>query len=224
MTMTWKSSAPPDRGPDGADTESVVAAQFDGTNDSSGSNLLQEFAKIAASAARPETVSWLARHGIGRDVIFGPHCSVIGVQRIEIDGKYYQPVRDDRPAIVIPISYDFAPACLDPLDLISFEPARPDRWYFRTGDGDVLGEKAIDRAIALEEPLELSHSPLAWLHNSLVGAVIIYWNACLSLYLGNVRRIIADSPALAWNVSSRLDLERCRPMPEIRIRSMADAA
>lgn len=223
--MTWESNAPPDRGPGRADTESVVAAQFDGADDSSGSDLLQEFAKTAARAAQPQTAAWFARHGIGRDVIFGPHCSLVGAARIEIDGQHYQPVESGRPAIILPVSWSYAPCELEPVDLVAWQPGRSDGWYLRKGDAVMLGEASIDRVMTVEEPLTLHQTPLDWIQAGLDGAVILDWCACLSLYLGNVRRIIADSPALARQTKRKLDEERCWPMPEIRVvRGMADAA
>ena len=219
--MTAKSNAPPGL-PGGAGIESgLAAAQFDELDNKPGSDLLQEFAASAAKAAQPETVAWLARYGIGRGVIFGPHCSLVGVARIEIDGQYYQPVPEGHPAIIIPVSYDYAPGCLDPLDLIAFTPARPDRWYHRTGWGDVLGEDAIERAWLLEQPLTMHATPLDWLQAGGHGTCILDWSAA-RFALGNVR---------AFNCPTReygLKLQRALSEPvqpvDIRIPEACHAA
>lgn len=186
--------------------------------------LLEEFAPLAAKAA--ECADWLAGQGIGADIVYRPGASIVGVARIEVvnTAPHFQPSPDGIPTIIVPVSYSYAPCELDPINLVAWQPGSPDHWHLRTGNTPVLGEAAIDRAVTMEEPVALYQSPLDWLHNRLDGAVILDWTACHSLYLGNVQRIIADNPALAEQIKHKLDEERCWPMPDIRIGSMADAA
>ena len=127
--MTAKNEAPPGRWPDGADIDNAVAAQFDGENTSSSNSLLQEFASAAAKAQEAATFDWLhKRLCIPRHVLAGPRSAVVGVQRVEVDGRHYQPHPEGRPAIVVPASLSYAPAELDPIDLVAWEPNDSARW------------------------------------------------------------------------------------------------
>lgn len=215
--MTRISNAPPGREPSGADTESVVAAQFDDRDNKPGSDLLQEFAKAAGKAAQPEPVAWLGNHRIGKDIIFGPHCSIVGVERIEIDGPQYQPIADGHPAIVTPVSYDYGSCALDPIDLVAWPPAEPCNVYLRTGIADILNPAAVERAASCSEPLILHLHPLAWLQHDMAGAVILNWRACIRFLLGGIDRVIVTDQKLLWQLTNKLNSENLARSPEIRI-------
>lgn len=205
--MTWISNAPLGREPSGADTESAVAAQFDDRDSKPGSDLLQEFAKTAAKAAQPKTTAWLGRHGIGRDVIFGPHCSIVGVERTEIDGPQYQPIVDGHPAIVTPVSYDYGSCALDPFDLVAWQPAEPCNIYLRTGIAEILNPAAVERAAICDEPLILHLHPLAWLQHDMAGVVILNWRAYICFLLGRIDRVIVTDRRLFWRLQNKLKSE-----------------
>lgn len=185
-------------------------------------DLLNEFAVTATKAA--ECASWLAGQGIGPDIVYRPGASIVGVCRAHIEGDRWQPDPDGKPVLVSPVTYETRACCLDLIDLVCWQPGSPGKWSLRTGYGTALGENAIGYAWQTERPLVLNESPMEWLRANGEGAVILDWNACLSLYLGNTRRIIADGPALAQKINSRLDREQCWPMPEIRIRRLYNAA
>lgn len=184
-------------------------------------DLLTEFAPMASRAA--QCANWLAGQGIGRDIVCRPGASVVGVCRALIEGDRWQPDPDGVPAIIVPVSYSYGPCELDPIDLVAWQPGSPERWYLRTGYGTVLGEVDIDRAMNFEEPLVLYQSPLDCLKANR-EVCVLDWSSSLSLYFGNVQWVIADRMEVARKLKRKLDGERCWPMPDIRARSMADAA
>lgn len=56
-------------------------------------------------------------------------------------------------------------------DLIAFRPDDPGRWWYRTGNGGVLGEDNLLLALETGYPITLQPDPLAWLQADCRGAV-----------------------------------------------------
>lgn len=73
-------------------------------------------------------------------------------------------------------------------DLVAFHPDRPDKWWTRNGAA-ILGQEAVERAAAMDEPLYLFPTPLDWLVAEGHGACVLDWTAPLGLYLGGPRLI-----------------------------------
>lgn len=92
----------------------------------------------------------------------------------------------------------------EPTDLVAWFPNDPWKWWLRFGAAAVLGTAAIERAEFLGCPLTLFSTPQAWLFAKGKGACVLRWNIELTLYLGTVDRIVADSPPLAARINAAL--------------------
>jgi hypothetical protein len=56
------------------------------------------------------------------------------------------------------------------------------------------------------------------------GIVIVDWCCHLSFWIGQCRRIIAETPGLASRIRQRLEVERHEPMPLIAVMEVHHAA
>lgn len=184
-------------------------------------SLLHEFAGQAA--VTPKTIEWLAGYGIGAGVVFGPHASTVGVDRIAITGDLYEPDPQGQPAIIVPVSFEYEPEWFEPFDLVAWLPDDPARLYRRTDVADILNPVAIERAAHFGEPLALWSSPRAWLQAGLAGAVILDWRSYLSLHLGGLK-VLCDTKELAERLSRKVASEQRAAQPTIRTRGIRHAA
>lgn len=183
-------------------------------------DLLSEFASMATTAVE-KAPEWLVQQGVPRSVLYGPHASVVGVARIETDGRHYQPVPEGQPAIAVPVSYSITAAALEPIDIAAWVPSDPSRWYVRTGYGDILGAEAIDEAAHYEVPLPVYSTPLAWLQAGMGGACLLNLKSAAS-YLTNADRIFTDTEQLS--ASLRRAMARHIQMPTVKTMENLNAA
>ena len=180
-----KRNRPPDK-PGAASTCGLAGTQYDELDNSTGSDLLQEFTAMAARACEA-AFDWLAKRiCIPRAVLYRAGPAIIGVARVETDSSYWQPVPTGKPAIVVPCSYGIDFGDLDSMiDLIAWTPAKPDCWYWRTGFAGALGEAEIERAWLTEKPLLLHATPQDWVRAGGEGACILNWR-CPPMTIRNV--------------------------------------
>jgi hypothetical protein len=110
---------------------------------------------------------------------------LVGVARIEIDEDKFHLEPNGRESFVVPVRVDpEAPvdvdhpapsqvvALGDPIDLVAFDPERPDWFAVMTGEAPVLGAALHADA----EPTVVWRSPLAWLQAKCRGVVALTTN------------------------------------------------
>jgi len=164
-------------------------------------DLLDEFVDMAAKAA--ECTDWLAGQGIGQDIIYRPGASIVGVCRAQIYSNYWQPDPDGKPVLVSPVTYETAACCLDPIDLVAWQPGARDQWYLRTGHGAALGEDAVGYAGQTERPLVLHETPADWLMSNGEGCCILDWRV-LPMEFRSVERFHCPSLPTALRLEQAL--------------------
>ena len=136
------------------------------------SGLIDEFG-LATDSVTPLLVERLQRMGIPNRIIFGPR-HYVGVARIVTtsDGLF-EFHADGEVALVVPEGEPEWPGWAWIDDLIAFRPSRPDRWWRRRGDTDLLGASNISPWRL--SPLVLYETPLSWLRGGGTGITIINW-------------------------------------------------
>jgi hypothetical protein len=92
----------------------------------------------------------------------------------------------------------------EPRDLCAWFPNDPWRWWLRFRTAAILGEAMVERAEYLGCPLTVYSTPQQWLFARGRGACVLRWNIELTLHLGGINHIVADSPALAARINSGL--------------------
>ena len=94
---------------------------------------------------------------------------LIGMERVEFLGPFYQPCPGGKIAFVAPV---FDGAAL--VDLCAWRPQKPEQWAQRLDVGFALGDDAVKAALwSPETPLQLFPSPMRWLQTGAVGACIL---------------------------------------------------
>ena len=174
-------------------------------------------------AVTPEVANWLKGQGVPRDVIYAPAARTVAVDRITVHGDLYEPDPGGRPALIVPVSYEYEAGWFEPVDAAAWFPGAPARIYRRTDVAAILNPVSVEYAAHFEEPLALWSSPLAWLQGGLCGAVIVDWRAHLGLHLGGLQ-ILCDCPALADRLTAKVIGEQRDALPTIRAREVRDAA
>lgn len=92
------------------------------------------------------------------------------------------------------------------VDVVACSTTCEDEWAMLTGDGDLLGEAALEHAVATNARfLRLHATPMAWLRAGCEGVVITQWNRAA---LGALRGL-PESTTLVVNPGAR---ERMRGM------------
>jgi hypothetical protein len=205
MRQTY--GAPPARGPDGAGSDAGCQTASERYEDAKNS-LLGEFAQAVARAHEPATFAYLTEQlWIKPDLLRGVRpeypeghpwrvtASLVGTGRIEAIGQSYQPAegRDGLPALIVPVARTYTPIFFNPVDLVAFEPDKPERLYFREGPGDILGEEAVARAIFCDLPLIVRDGPLHWLQTGAVDAAVLDWTAHLPFIFRDVNRLLVTT-------------------------------
>jgi hypothetical protein len=106
----------------------------------------------------------------------------VGWDRIATAGRTYFPMPGGTPALIVGawVSDEPGPYAADPdfvlADLIAFQSAEPDRWFYRRGDPfAVLGWRHLHLAHEHGRPVTLHRNPLEWLQHEGRGAVLLEW-------------------------------------------------
>ncbi len=119
----------------------------------------------------------LDRRGVTREAIH--RAGGLAVTRISTAGRLWMPESTGAPAFVSPVWAGAAPSIYSSvetpvlIDMIAWRPDDPTRWWYRTGEGAVLGTDNLDLAHAEGWPICLARSPLEWLQADCRGAVLL---------------------------------------------------
>ena len=154
---------------------------------------------------------------------FAPHMATgsIGVANVRIEHDLYEPAEEGEAHLILPVTEGgFI------VDLVAFQPKKPDTWALRRGSGWVLGHDAVEQALSPwpDQPasLLLTPTPLDWLRAGR-GACVVQWTAEAAPSLRLARGIVVDDPRMAQVV--RLQLSKPPALPPIGVMgAKADAA
>ncbi len=105
------------------------------------------------------------------------------------DGRF-EFTENGRSVAVLPV-YDSATPAWSPLehrfdgllDLIAFDPARPDCWWLRRGQALLLGSIYVGLAIEADLALPIFANPMSWMKANAEGVVVLDWKVAPSLLL-----------------------------------------
>ncbi|HLN23351.1 MAG TPA: hypothetical protein VK558_05135 [Patescibacteria group bacterium] len=161
-----------------------------------------------------------------------PGCGVM-VGKIETAGQYFDFDPDGKKTLILATDTIMTDGGAEPVDLIAFDPAKPDTWWLRLGVADMAGTYQVDRRIAAglggapfcapvtmdggytDEPLHLYRNPLTWLQAGCIGSVMLTPAAA-----DDLRRIgtsiICEGLALAEQVEGLMRLPSW-PSPTIAV-------
>ena len=89
------------------------------------------------------------------------------------------------------------------LDLLAFEPARPDRWWLRRGQAPLLGSIYVGLALEAGCALPVYASPMNWIKANGQGLVILNWETGPDLLL-DVGEFVAEDVALGNRLAAAL--------------------
>ena len=143
---------------------------------------------------------------------------------IETDEEFWQPAEHGPEAVIVPVFDCSRPSFLaprddvEPIDQMAFFGDRPDRWWWRTGCADMLGDDTILSSHIWGLPVRIVADPLAWLRAGGSAVCLLYPEAALKLI--SVPELICDDLELA----ERIDRLLRRPpaaMPLIRVTEAA---
>lgn len=124
------------------------------------SDLWQE---LQRACAHPHVDEVMAEFGVTSETRL-----LCGAACIEAHGnRFYEPVQDGKPAIILPI-FDSD----ELVDLLAFDPREPERWLLRLGGEPLLGRYALSDQL-LGKPLHVYRTPLSWLKAGCDGVVIL---------------------------------------------------
>lgn len=107
--------------------------------------------------------------------------------RMEIVGRLWRQVAEGSPVLVTPCYCGPIPSpsnCVEApclIDLIAWQPNRPEVWWYRTGRGVILNKCAYDEAHYSGEPITLHTTPLQWLQANCRGACHLPYNEAYDL-------------------------------------------
>lgn len=122
------------------------------------------WSELIRAQADQRTDEILGRYGVdGADT--APCC---GLARIQITGKFFEPHDAGEYAVIVPIMEGD-----EMVDLLAFNPRRPEKWWCRIGSERLLG--STDNQL-LGKPLHVFRTPLNWLRAGCDGVVPLDFN------------------------------------------------
>ena len=89
-------------------------------------------------------------------------------------------------------------------DIVAWAPNDEFHWALRLRRAVLLGEENAEWADYLDEPLTVRSTPERWLRAGENGCVVLDWQHDLRLYLGNHRRLFADTAQLVQKLHQTL--------------------
>ena len=119
----------------------------------------------------------LEQQGVTREVIH--RAGGLAVARISTVRRVWMPEPNGTPAFILSIWNGAAPSIYcgveNPvlIDMIAWRPDDPARWWYRTGEGAVLGVEHLDLAHVEGWPISFATTPLKWLHGNCHGACLL---------------------------------------------------
>lgn len=96
------------------------------------------------------------------------------------------------------------------IDIVAWQPRRPDIWWLRLGVATILGADAIDASHWRGEPVVLHETPEDWVRARGEGAVILDWSIDLYPILSLAPSVKCSTNLLAARLRKALDRPRLR--------------
>ena len=157
---------------------------------------------LATDNVTPLVVERFLQWGIPRRIVYGPR-HYIGVTRIVAHSSGLFEFHDDgERALIVPEGVPEVPGWDEIHDLIAFKPDRPDRWWRRRGDVDLLGISNISPWRL--SPLTIHETPLSWLQAGAAGICILNWGFNPIATLDRAGHLEAETPALKRRLERRI--------------------
>lgn len=129
-------------------------------------------------------------------------------------GGVYQPVDDGRPAIIVPVfdAYEL-------IDLLAFDPRKPEQWWLRVGAVPLLGSDALGEQL-LGKPLRVFKTPLAWLLAGLDGVVILDLQRAFPDLSAAQYGLAAENPTHERELRKALAEIATRRLPHVLVQAL----
>ena len=164
-------------------------------------DLVDEFA-LTTDGVTPILVEHFQRMGIPNRIIYAPR-HYIGAAHITTTSVGLFEFHDDgERALIVPEGVPEWPGWDAIHDLIAFRPSRPDRWWRRRGDVDLLG---VDNITPWQlSPLVIHETPLSWLQAGADGICIVDWALDPIARLGVVGHLEAENQVLKRQLERRI--------------------
>lgn len=169
------------------------------------------------SAARNLRPEHLVRLGISADNALA--AGGLGALKISThQGGLFEP-GGDLNAAILPVYWGSIPSEGNPvfdwelIDALAFNPSKPDQWWLRRGDADLLGAGALDH-LYLDAPLQIHRTPLDWLRSGAQSCVVLNWQRAAPR-LRSVSTLVAEDADHARDI--RNQLQQTLSIPEIRL-------
>jgi len=112
-----------------------------------------------------------------------------GPARVRFHGDLYEPDPDGKEVFLIGVSEHPDELIID---IVAFQPSKPNKWWLRLGNAVVLGLHDARLALFEEKPVFVHATPLDWLRNDCRGCVVLDWKADLLSYLPGDRILATD--------------------------------
>ena len=161
----------------------------------------REFA-LATDGITPLWAERFLQWRIPNRIIYGPR-HYIGVARIVATSDGLFEFHDDgEHAVIVPEGVPEWPGWDAIHDLIAFKRDRPDRWWRRRGDADLLGASNIT-PWRLSPPV-IHETPLSWLLGGADGICIVDWKLDPIARLAGAGHLEAETPALKRQLKRRI--------------------
>jgi hypothetical protein len=165
-----------------------------------------------------EQVAHLLRLGISTRVIYGPR-SLVGVGRIISNSSgFFEFHEDGTEALIVAEGEPDIPGWHWIDDLVAFMPDRPERWWLRRGQVDLLGGYNL-RPHKLDDT-RLHTDPLDWLRGGATGICVVDWNLDPDRLLYGAGKIVADSQDLRRRLRKRI-VENALARHDVGVRDAA---
>ena len=119
----------------------------------------------------------LGQQGVTHEAIH--RAGGLAVARIRTTGRLWVSEPAGMPAFILPVWDGPAPSIYSGvenpvlIDMIAWRPDDPARWWYRTGEGAVLGVDHLDLAHTEAWPISLHRTPLDWLRAGCRGAILL---------------------------------------------------
>lgn len=147
----------------------------------------------------------------------------LGGIKARIDGRFFEPDPDGEFWIGQPVWVEQPTAyhyVENPIleDIIAWQPAQPDIWYFHRGEtGLILGEENLVYAQLAGEKAVLHRTPLDWLKAGRTGCVILDQHGLHRLL--DVTEIVCADVKHGMEVKEKLNRYCLRQMPKFYVSS-----
>ena len=127
-------------------------------------NLMKEWSVFGADRSQP----WLQKKGCSIEVAeLARNCDAL------LSTSTWTPTLDaGMPVVLFPVVREG-----ELIDIVAFEPTKPDRFYLRAGVDCMLGADNAAHASVYRLPLRVHETPLEWLVGGMIGCCPLTWDA-----------------------------------------------